>query len=51
MWYFNTQSVDIHTCQKDAPVSKKEVAALPIEYHEFHGNWNYTVKVESTSTS
>ncbi|HUY44967.1 MAG TPA: ISAzo13 family transposase, partial [Streptosporangiaceae bacterium] len=36
---------------KGIEVSKKEVAALPIEYHEFHGNWNYTVKAESTSTS
>ena len=35
---------------KGIEVSKKEVEALPIEYHEFHGNWNYTVKAESMST-
>ena len=43
--------LDQRTYVKGIEVSKKEVAALPIEYHEFHGNWNYTVKAESTSTS
>jgi transposase len=35
---------------KGIEVSKKEVEALPIEYHKFHGNWNYTVKAESMNT-
>ena len=42
--------LDQRTYVKGIEVSKKEVAALPIEYHEFHSNWNYTVKAESTST-
>jgi transposase len=35
---------------KGIEVSREEVEALPIEYHEFHGNWNYTVKAESMNS-
>jgi len=42
--------LDQRTYVKGIEVSKKEVGKLPIEYHEFHGNWNYTVKPESIST-
>jgi transposase len=41
--------LDQRTYVKGIEVSKKEVKALPIEYHEFHGNWNYTVKTESAN--
>ena len=43
--------LDKRTYVKGIEVSRKEVEALPIEYHEFHGNWNYTVKAEIMSTS
>jgi hypothetical protein len=36
--------LDQRTYIKGIEVSRKELEALPIEYHEFHGNWNYTVK-------
>lgn len=42
--------LDQRTYVKGIEVSKKEVGKLPIEYHEFHGNWNYTVKPESITT-
>jgi transposase len=29
---------------KGVDVSKTEVASLPIRHHEFHGDWNYTIK-------
>src|SRR6266446_6219224 len=30
--------------------TKKQVDALPIDYHAFHGNWNYTVRPEPHET-
>lgn len=42
--------LDQRTYAKGIEVSRKEVEALPIEYHEFHGNWNYTVKTESMNS-
>jgi transposase len=42
--------LDQRTYVKGIEVSREEVEALPIEYHEFHGNWNYTVKAESKNS-
>lgn len=39
--------LDQRTYARGIEVSSKEVEALPIEYHEFHGNWNYTVKLKA----
>jgi len=36
--------LDQRTYVKGIEIPEKELQALPIEYHEFHGNWNYTVK-------
>ena len=30
--------------------TKKQVGALPIDYHSFHGDWNYTVRPEPHET-
>ena len=28
--------------------TKKDVEALPITYHDFHGAWNYTIRPDDT---
>jgi len=34
---------DTNSYQKGIKVSDKELAALPLKRHEFHGDWNYTI--------
>lgn len=36
---------------KGTKITDKELAALPINKHEFHGDWNYTVQPESERTT
>ena len=35
--------LDTGTYPTGIKITKKQVAALPITRHEFHGEWNYTV--------
>ena len=35
---------------KGVKISNRELAALPIEPHDFHGEWNYTINAQSIST-
>ncbi len=35
---------------KGVKISNQELAALPLEPHDFHGEWNYTINVQSIST-
>jgi hypothetical protein len=34
---------DIHRYEKGRKVSDTELAAVPLNRHEFHGDWNYTI--------
>jgi hypothetical protein len=36
-------AADTNVYQKGIKVSDKELAALPLRRHEFHGDWNYTI--------
>jgi hypothetical protein len=35
---------------KGVKISNRELAALPVEPHDFHGEWNYTLNAQSIST-
>ena len=35
--------LDTGTYPKGTKITDKELAALPLTHHEFHGDWNYTV--------
>jgi hypothetical protein len=35
---------------KEVKVSDKQLAALPLTPHDFHGEWNYTLNAQSIST-
>ncbi len=35
---------------KGVKISNRELAALPLEPHDFHGEWNYTINTQSIST-
>jgi transposase len=37
--------------EKGIKITDTELAALPIEYADWHGEWNYTVKPEASHTS
>ena len=37
--------------EKGIKISDKELKALPIEYADWHGEWNYTVKPEASDAS
>jgi hypothetical protein len=37
-------NIDHNLYPKGIKVSKKEMAELNIEYHSFHGEWNYTIR-------
>jgi hypothetical protein len=41
--------LDRRSYPKGVKFSKKEIDALPIEPHEFHGEWNYTVRPATTT--
>jgi transposase len=41
-------ALDDSVYKKGIKVSDAELAALPIRYHEFHGDWNYTVGVRES---
>ena len=40
--------LDKNTYQKGLKVSDKEFNSLNIKNHEFHGEWNYTIKPKLT---
>ena len=35
---------------KGVKISNRELAALPLDPHDFHGEWNYTINAQSIST-
>ncbi len=35
---------------KGVKISDRELAALPLDPHDFHGEWNYTINAQSIST-
>ena len=41
--------LDSRSYPKGVKYSKKQVEALPIEPHDFHGEWNYTVRSGTTT--
>jgi len=41
--------LDSRSYPKGVKYSKKQVEALPIEPHDFHGEWNYTVRSATTT--
>jgi hypothetical protein len=41
--------LDRRSYPKGVKYTKKDVAALPIEAHDFHGEWNYTVRPATTT--
>jgi hypothetical protein len=43
-----TAKLDRRSYPKGVKYSKKEIDALPIEPHDFHGEWNYTVRPATT---
>ena len=41
--------LDANTYPKGVTVSDAEMAALNVEYAEFHGEWNYTIRPNNRS--
>lgn len=41
--------LDTNTYEKGIKVSDGEMKSLPIVKHDFHGNWNYTIKSEQSA--
>ena len=47
-----TVTADLDTSEYPTGLTytKKQVGALPIDYHGFHGDWNYTIRPEPHET-
>jgi len=43
--------IDHGTYPKGVKISKAQMESLTLERHEFHGDWNYTIRPQSTPTT